>query len=99
MFTQVASLPTLQDLRYHVLHTLCNYDRLEADTTPLFQAVITRSRRPCGLYFLLQGPRLLNTSAIWVGDEHRILFYDSTGQRFAETRLSDAPGEVIKAAA
>ena len=41
---------------------------------------------------------MLKTYAIWVCEEHRILFYDSTGLRFAETRLSDSP-EAIKQAA
>jgi hypothetical protein len=27
----------------------------------------------------------------WAGEEDRILFYDSTGQRFSESRMSDAP--------
>src|SRR5262249_32575876 len=99
MITQVAALSSLEDLRHHVIETLCNYDRLDPNQTPLFQSVITRSNRACGLYFLIQGPRMLKTSAIWISDEHRILFYDSTGMRFAETRLSDAPAEVMKAAA
>jgi hypothetical protein len=99
MLTQVAALSSLEDLRRYVLQTLCDYDRLDPNQTPLFQSVMTRSRRPCGLYFLIQGPRQLRTTALWISDEHRILFYDSTGMRVAETRLSDAPAEVLKAAA
>jgi hypothetical protein len=34
---------------------------------------------------------MLKTYAIWAGQEDRILFYDSTGQRFAETRITDGP--------
>jgi hypothetical protein len=39
---------------------------------------------------------LLKTYTIWAGQEHQVLFYDSGGQRFGETRLSEAPdvGEV-----
>jgi len=33
--------------------------------------------------------------AIWAGDENRILFNDSTGVRYAETRLSDAPDPTV----
>jgi hypothetical protein len=50
------------------------------------------------LFFQVQGPRLLRTHAIWAGDENRILFYDSTGLRFAETRLSEAPDPLKLAA-
>lgn len=85
------ALPTLKELQQHVLTVLCEHDRLDAAQTPLFQALITRSKRPCGLFFQVCGPRLLKTYAVWAGEENRILFYDNTGCRFAETRLSDSP--------
>jgi len=87
----VVCLPTLDALREHVRNTLCAHDQLDPAQTPLHQAVIKRSGRPCGLFFQVQGPRLVKTYAIWAGEEDRILFYDSNGQRFAEVRLSEAP--------
>jgi hypothetical protein len=87
----VVSLPSLEELYHHVRHVLCSHDNLDPAQTPLFQALITRSRRPCGLFFQAQGPRLLRTTAIWVSEENRLLFYDSTGLRFAEARLCEAP--------
>jgi hypothetical protein len=87
----VVSLPTLDALRDHVRQALCAHDQLDPTQTPMHQAVITRSGRPCGLFFQVQGPRLVKTYAVWAGDEDRILFYDSNGQRFDEVRLSDAP--------
>jgi hypothetical protein len=33
----------------------------------------------------------VRTYAVWAGEEDRILFYDGTGVRFAETQLGDAP--------
>jgi hypothetical protein len=87
----VAGLPTLDALRGHVLKILCDHDQLDPAQTPLHQAVITRSGRSCGLFFQVHGPRLVKTYAVWAGEEDRILFYDSTGARFAETRLSEAP--------
>jgi hypothetical protein len=88
---RVVSLPTLEDLRQHVRDVLCNHEHLDPAQAPLFQAVITRRGRPCGLLFQVQGPRLLKTYAVWAGEENRILFYDSTGQRFGESRISEAP--------
>ena len=90
----VASLPTLDELRHFVLKALCAHDHLDPAQTPLHQAVITRSGRPCGLFFQVQGPRLLKTYALWAGEENRIIFYDSTGKRFAEVRMSEAPDPV-----
>lgn len=94
----VVSLPTLDDLRRYVLQTLCAHDQLDPVQTPFFQGLVTRSGRPCGLFFHVQGPRLLKTYAVWAGDENRILFYDSTGLRFGQARLSDAPDPLKLAA-
>ena len=57
----------------------------------LTSALIVRQGKPCGMFFQIQGPRLLKTYAVWAGEEKRILFYDCTGVRFAQTRLSAAP--------
>jgi hypothetical protein len=87
----VVCLPTLDALQNHVRRTLCEHDQLDPAQTPLHQAVITRAGRPCGLLFQVQGPRRVCTYAVWAGDEDRILFYDSTGRRFGQARLSEAP--------
>ncbi len=87
----IACLPTLEDLCQHVLYQLCRHDNLDPKQTPLQQALIVRRGKPCGLFFQVQGPRLLKTYAVWAGEENRILFYDCSGLRFAETRLSEAP--------
>ena len=87
----VVCLPTFEALRAHVQKTLCAHDQLDPVQTPLHQAVITRSGRPCGLFFQVQGPRLVKSYAVWAGEEGRLLFYDSAGRRFAQTRLTDAP--------
>lgn len=94
----VISLTTLEELRRYVLQILCAHDQLDPQQTPLFQGIVTRAGRPCGLFFQAQGPRLLKTYAIWTGEEGRILFYDSTGARFAQARLSDGPDPLQLAA-
>jgi hypothetical protein len=57
----------------------------------MYRATLQRGGRPCGMMFHVEGPRMLKTSAVWAGDEHRILFYDSTGTKFTEVRLSEEP--------
>ena len=94
----VERLTTLQQLREHVSKVLAEHDQLDPEQAPLRQSILRRRGRPCGLFFQLQGPRHVRTYAVWAGEENRILFYDSTGERFAETRLSDAP-DPLKAAA
>src|SRR6478672_8675135 len=88
---EVVSLPTLADLRRHVHEALCRPDHLDPNQTPLKQAVINRRGKPCGLFFQVEGPRLLKNYAVWAGDENRILFYDCSGERVGETRLTDGP--------
>jgi hypothetical protein len=81
MDIHVVPLSTIEQVRGFVRRTLCE----------LRQGLVKRHGRPCGLFFQIQGPRLLRTYAVWAGDEHRILFYDSTGTRFAEARLCESP--------
>src|ERR1700683_5346491 len=88
---EFAALPTLTELRNHVLAVLCRTDNLDPYQTALHQALITRKGKPCGLFFQVRGPRLLKNYAIWAGDENRILYYNCNGERVAETRLSEAP--------
>lgn len=89
---QVVSLPTLDDLRQYVRKTLCEHDNLDLEDSPFFEGKITRHGEMCGLFFQVQGPRLLKVYALWAAEEHRILFYGALGNRFAEIRVSDAPG-------
>jgi hypothetical protein len=91
MEASYVSLPTLEKLRAYVLETLCTREHLDPNQTPFFQGVVVRSGRPCGLLLQIEGPRMVKTHAIWLGEEDRILFYDSTGARVAETRLCEAP--------
>jgi hypothetical protein len=87
----VACLPTLAELCRHVHMILCHHDKLDPQQAPLHRMLLTRRNRPCGLFFQVEGPRLLRTYAVWAGEEHRILFYGSGGDRVAETRLGEAP--------
>jgi hypothetical protein len=87
----VIAMASLEALSDFVRRTLCEHDRLDPEQTPLFHTVVKRTGKPCGILFHIEGPRLLKNSALWAGDEHRILFYDCNGVRFQEVRLSESP--------
>jgi len=87
----IYSLPTVESLREHVHTVLCKPDQLDLNQTPLFQSLVTRSKKVCGLFFQVQGPRMVKTYAVWAAEENRILFYDSQGIRFSESKLSESP--------
>ena len=91
MESSVVALPTRDALTRFVRDMLCSHDRLDPVQTPFYHSTLKRRGRLCGIMFHVEGPRLLKTSAVWAGDEHRILFYDSTGARFSEVRLSEGP--------
>jgi hypothetical protein len=97
----VLPLPTVAAIRDHVREVLCAHDRLDGRQAELRQAKINRAGKDCGLLFQICGPRLLRSYAIWAGAESRILFYESTGLRFAETKVVDGPepSEALKSAA
>jgi hypothetical protein len=87
----VVALPKPDQLREFVRTALCGRDHLDPETVAFFEGFVKRGERICGVYFEVHGPRLLRNHAIWVGDENRILFYDSIGTRFDEVSLSEAP--------
>ncbi len=87
----VVNLPSLEALRAYVCTTLCAHDELDPTGTPLHESLVTRAGRKVGLFFQVQGPRRVRTYAIWAGEEGRLLFYDSCGQRFAEVRHGESP--------
>lgn len=82
---------SVEELAAFVHRELCATDALDPAQTPLFRTPVTRGGRACGVVFHVEGPRLLRTSAVWSADDDRILFYDSTGTRSREVRLSESP--------
>ena len=62
-------------------------DQLERDAFRMTERVLVRAGKPCGLYFCLHGPRSVKFSAIWETEQNRVLFYDSSGERFQKTQL------------
>jgi hypothetical protein len=90
----VFACTTLDDLTAFVHTTLCQLDHLEPAQTPIRRVPLTRGGKPCGVVFHVEGPRLLRTSAVWSADESRIIFYNSTGERVREVKLSESPEPV-----
>ncbi len=91
MSEAVVACAGIEDLAAFVHQVLCDKDALDPTQTPLFRTPLQRGSRLCGIVFHIEGPRLLQTSAVWSVDDDRIIFYDSTGMRFHEARLSEAP--------
>lgn len=91
MSEAVVACVGIEELAAFVHQVLCDKDVLDPLQTPLFRTPLHRGSRLCGMVFHIEGPRLLQTSAVWSADEDRIIFYDSTGMRFHEARLSEAP--------
>jgi hypothetical protein len=94
----VIKLPSLDKIKEHIHQELCAHENLDPRSTPLQMNKITRSGKACGMFFQVKGPRMVRCYALWAGDEERILFYDSSGQRFNETKVHEGP-DVRKIAA
>lgn len=93
MESVVAAFHTVDELAAYVHRVLCEKDSLEPRQAPLFRTPLKKRGRSCGLVFHVEGPRLLRTSAVWSADADRIIFYDSTGNRFRQIELSESPQE------
>ena len=91
MSQAVVACAAVEDVAAFVHRVLCDKDALDPAQAPLFRTPLKKAGRTCGLIFHVEGPRLLRTSAVWSADDDRIIFYDSTGARFHEVRLSESP--------
>ncbi len=99
MSQAVVACAAVEELAAYVHQVLCDKDALDPTQAPLFRTPLKKGERICGLVFHVEGPRLLRTSAVWSADDDRVIFYDSTGQRFQETRLSESPAQLCEQAA
>ncbi|MBS0210677.1 MAG: hypothetical protein JSS27_17175 [Planctomycetes bacterium] len=88
---EIERLTSLNELRQYVNYILCQHEQLEIDAFPFTEKLLLRGDRPCGMFFSLRGPRSVVFSAIWETDRNTILFYNSTGERFRQTVLAQAP--------
>lgn len=79
---------SLDELREFIHRTLCDKEGLLAEQFPLTEMALTRRQRPCGLQFLLQGPREVRLGAIWASDHNVVYFYDTRGERYLKVKLS-----------
>ncbi|QVL32241.1 hypothetical protein KIH39_25980 [Telmatocola sphagniphila] len=91
MDAPVIALPTESKLEEYVREVLCQRDNLDPRQSALYRSTITRHGRECGWMFHLKGVRAMRNSAIFAESENRILFYDSTGKKFHEVKLSECP--------
>src|SRR6478735_9300060 len=91
MTQAVVACAAVEELAALIHSVLCNRDALDPAQTPLFRTPLQKGERQCGIIFHVEGPRLLRTSAVWSADDDRVIFYDSTGLRFHEVKLSESP--------
>lgn len=89
MASVMISLTDFDELRRYVKSVLCQKADLN-DDTPMLESDIQRRGQPCGIEYLLLGPRSLRLSSIWAPNEKRILFYDEHLNRFQVTPV-DGP--------
>ena len=86
----IARSPRIDDicaLREFVHEVLCNYNQLEIGAFQMTETVLTRSGKPCGMFFCLHGPRSVKLTAVWETDGNSIFFYGSTGERQHRTQV------------
>ena len=98
MLTRFQQFDDLRELKDYIYHTLCDHCQLQIGAFPMTRRVLTRGGEPCAVYFCVHGPRATKFTAIWETERNRILFYDSDGERFQKTELTEAPSLELAAA-
>lgn len=68
-------------VRNFVHHVLCELENLEPNHFPMSQRTLQRAGRPCGVLFVLHGPRQLQVSAVWETDRNVLWLYNAVGKR------------------
>ena len=91
MSAQPHQIDNLTDLRHYVLNTICQQNELQVGAFDITERILVRGRRPCGIFFCLNGPRSVRLTAIWETDRNTVLFYSSSGERICKTQLLQAP--------
>lgn len=91
MAAQPLQIQDLNDLRNYVHHTICDQNQLEPNVFEVTSRILVRGKRPCGMFFCVQGPRSVRLTAIWETDRNCILFYGSAGERTLKIQLVGAP--------
>jgi hypothetical protein len=91
MLRSIESFSSLEELAKFIWISLAKPDRLDLDQVDRRIAPVRRGEALTSWEFLLEGPRRLRMVALWLVDTQQILFYDSTGKRFRETRLMNSP--------
>lgn len=81
------SLSSHESIRQYVNQKLCELENLEPDHFPLSERTLERAGSPCGVMFVLHGPRQLQVSAVWEIDRNQIWFYNAIGERCHQTQL------------
>jgi hypothetical protein len=90
MLTNIQQIKNIQDLRGYVNTTLCDQCQLQEGAFTMTEQVLSRSGKPCGMYFCLHGPRATKFTAIWDAQRNQVLFYGSRGERFLKTQLLES---------
>ena len=91
MADSISELSSLDDLRSFVKQTICDRNQLLQGAFELRQKTLVKQGKPCGLHFIIYGPRAVQFSAIWDAERHNVLFYDCDGSRFDRRGLAACP--------
>lgn len=87
--TELEDLSTIVELREHIHQVLCAQENLLGDQFQLLEIPLTRNGLPCGVQYVLQGPRQVRLSAVWASDRNQVFYYDAAGERFRKDVLSN----------
>jgi hypothetical protein len=91
MATTFFSTGSLMELEQFIHRTLCEQERLDPVQSTMRRSPLRQQQKIIGLVVRVESSRRQHGHAIWVEREHRILFYNSAGTRFAEVRLAESP--------
>ena len=75
---------SLDDLKAFVYNKICGDHKLLLEACYTSEKFLRRHDSVCGIMFHLRGPRKTLFTAVWEGDQNRVLFYGTSGARYRE---------------
>ena len=71
----------LVQIRNYIHEELCERNQLMRGAFPITERIVTKSGKPCGVFFCLHGPRSVRLTAVFDFQASKVWFYDSCGKR------------------
>lgn len=89
MYMPLDQVQAYDQLRALIHQKLCEKENLMEEEFHLFEMPLRKREKPCGVQFVLQGPRNVRLGGIWAFEHNTVYLYDARGIRYEKMQLKN----------